>query len=103
MEKVMLGAAFAAAMLSAPVFAQQQWTERVQHSDLRLDRSVDVKKLDRRIWRAAQVACGSAPDYDVSGKNKVRRCHARTVASVADQRDQAIAAAQATALAARSR
>lgn len=103
MKKMMLWAALAASMLSAPVAAQRRWTERVAHHDLRLDRAADVERLNRRILRAAQAACGSAPDFDVRGRNDVRRCRVRTVASVADQRDRAIAAAQATALAARSR
>jgi UrcA family protein len=66
----------------------------VHTADLDLSRPAGVSTLDRRIAGAVRAACGAASDVDLAGKNRVARCRTDTMASVAAQRDQAIALAQ---------
>ena len=77
------------ALAEAPVIA----TSTVQTADLDLSTSKGQQALDRRLQRAANEVCGIASDADLEGKNEVRRCRADTLASVANERDQRIAAA----------
>ena len=98
MKTVLALAALAAAFTAAPAIAQgpiasSEGTIVVRTADLDLSTGRGVSKLDRRIRTAASLACGTASDFDVRGKNKVRRCRHDTIASVADQRQAAIASA----------
>lgn len=68
-------------------------TSIVQTSDLDLSSQSGQRALDRRLNQAVKEVCGIASDVDVAGKNDVRRCRAETLASLAEQRDQRIAAA----------
>ena len=75
--------------LAEPVIA----TSTVQTADLDLSSSKGQRALDRRLQLAAKEVCGSASDADIAGKNEVRRCRVETLARVASERDQRIAAA----------
>lgn len=68
-------------------------TVTVAHADLRLDRAADVRRLDRRIARAAEAVCGTASDADLAGRNAVIRCRTATIASVQSQRNVMLARA----------
>ena len=68
-------------------------TSTVQMADLDLSSSKGQKLLDRRLSQAVKEVCGTASDADVAGKNDVRRCRVETLAKVASERDQRIAAA----------
>ena len=97
MKTVLALAALAAAFTAAPAAAQEPiavsgGTIVVRTADLDLSSDRGVSKLDRRIRAAAGLACGTASDFDLRGKNKVRRCRSETIASVAPQREAAIAA-----------
>ena len=83
--------AFAAnpALAEAPVMV----TSTVQTADLDLSTLKGQQILDRRLGQAAKEVCGVASDVDLEGKNIVRKCRADTLASVANDRDQRIAAA----------
>jgi len=65
----------------------------VQTADLDLSTARDQQALDRRLNLAAKEVCGTASDADVAGKNEVRRCRVETLAGLAAERDQRIAAA----------
>lgn len=67
----------------------------VQTADLDLSSASGQRTLDLRLAQAAKEACGTASDFDIEGKNDVRRCRAETLASLADERNQRIAAASA--------
>ncbi|MCF2513749.1 UrcA family protein [Sphingomonas sp. G124] len=68
-------------------------TSTVHIADLDLSSKAGQRALDHRLSVAAKEVCGTAYDVDVAGKNDVRRCRAETLASVASDRDQRIAAA----------
>ncbi|HEY5723516.1 MAG TPA: UrcA family protein [Allosphingosinicella sp.] len=106
MKTVLALAALAAAFTAAPASAREPiavsgGTIAVRTADLDLSTDRGVSKLDRRIRAAATLACGTTSDFDVRGKNKARRCRAETIASVAPQRDAAIAPTLSTRLAAK--
>lgn len=67
----------------------------VQTADLDLGSAAGQRTLDLRLARAAKEACGTASDVDIEGKNEARRCRAETLAGLADERNQRIAAASA--------
>ena len=95
MKTVLALAALAAAFTAAPASAQEPiavsgGTVVVRTADLDLSTDRGVSKLDRRIRAAASLACGTASDFDLRGKNRVRRCRHDTIASVAAQRDAAL-------------
>lgn len=77
------------ALAETPVVA----TSIVETSDLDLSSQSGQRALDRRLNQAVKEVCGIASDVDVAGKNDVRRCRAETLASLAEERDQRIAAA----------
>jgi UrcA family protein len=77
------------ALAEPPVIA----TSTVQTADLDLSSQAGQQALDRRLRVAVKEVCGTASDFDVEGKNDVRRCRVETLASLADERDQHIAAA----------
>ncbi len=97
MKTALALAALAAAFTLAPAAAQEPiavsgGTIVVRTADLNLSSDLGVSKLDRRILTAAKLACGTASDFDLRGKNRVRRCLDETIAAVAPQREAAIAA-----------
>ncbi len=65
----------------------------VQIADLDLSSAAGQRALNHRLALAAKEVCGTASDIDVAGKNDVRRCRAETLAALASERDQRIAAA----------
>ncbi|WP_439568532.1 UrcA family protein [Sphingopyxis sp.] len=94
MKKLLILAALAAAPVSQPALAQSApatHSVAVQHRDLDLRTEAGAKSLDRRIWRAVVEVCGTAPDFDLKGKNDVRQCRADTRQLASAQAEQAIA------------
>lgn len=86
MQKLLILAALAAVSIGQPVSAQTAPANpsiAVAHKDLDLRTAAGTKALDRRIWRAVVQVCGTAPEFDLAGKNNVRQCRrdTRTVAS----------------------
>jgi UrcA family protein len=77
------------ALAEPPVIA----TATVQTADLDLSTAKGQRALDQRLNQAIKEVCGTASDADLAGKNNVRRCHAETLANLASERDQRIAAA----------
>jgi UrcA family protein len=70
----------------------------VQIADLDLSTAKGQQALDRRLNLAAREVCGTASDVDVAGKNEVRRCRVETLAGLAAERDQRIAAASSQSI-----
>lgn len=96
MKKLMILAAFAAVSAGQPASAQTTSANSsvaVAHRDLDLRTEAGAKTLDRRIWRAVVTVCGTAPDYDIEGKNEVRECRRDTRRVASAQADLAIAGA----------
>jgi UrcA family protein len=77
------------ALAEAPLVA----TSIVETVDLDLSSQSGQRTLDRRLNQAVKEVCGAASDADVAGKNDVRRCRVETLAGLASERDQRIAAA----------
>lgn len=50
-------------------------------------------RLDRRIARAADTACGTASSVDLVGQRRVRVCRSEAVRAALPQRDAALAQA----------
>lgn len=82
------------AFTATPALAEPTVTvsTTVQTADLDLSSSAGQRALDHRLSLAAKEVCGVASDVDIAGKNDVRRCRAETLASLASERDQRIAA-----------
>ena len=94
MQKLLILAALAAVSTGQPVAAQTvpaNPSVAVAHRDLDLRTEAGAKTLDRRIWRAVVAVCGTAPDYDIEGKNEVRACRRDTRRVASAQADLAIA------------
>lgn len=95
MQKLLILAALAATSAVQPALAQPaplaNPSVTVQHRDLDLSTEAGAKSLDRRIWRAVVEVCGTAPDYDLQGKNDVRQCRADTRQLASEQAEQVIA------------
>ena len=94
MQKLLILAALAAVSTGQPVSAQTAPANpsvAVAHRDLDLRTEAGAKTLDRRIWRAVVAVCGTAPDYDIEGKNEVRECRRDTRRVASAQADLAIA------------
>ena len=79
----------------APALAEPPMTvsTTVQTADLDLSSAAGQQALNHRLSLAAKEVCGAASDVDIAGKNDVRRCRAETLANLAGERDQRIAAA----------
>lgn len=86
---ILLAATATPALAEPPVIA----TSVVRTADLDLSSQRGQQALDRRLTQAVKEVCGIASDADIAGKNEVRRCRAETLVSLADERDQRIAAA----------
>ncbi|MHA4838052.1 UrcA family protein [Sphingopyxis sp. MSC1_008] len=94
MQKLLILAAFAAVSIGQPVSAQTAPANpsvAVAHRDLDLRTAAGTKALDRRIWRAVVEVCGTAPDFDIAGKNDVRACRRDTRALASAQADVVVA------------
>jgi UrcA family protein len=92
-----LAALAALAFTAAPAAAEApagSATVAVHYADLDLNSRAGVARLDRRIRAAVESACGATSDFDVRGKNEIKRCRADTLAAVAAQRDKVIASSQ---------
>lgn len=99
MSKLPILAALTAAFLAQPATAQPAPAPRtaiVAHADLNLATEKGARTLDRRIWRAVVAVCGTAPDYDLEGKNDVRECRRDTRALASAEAQQVIAEAART-------
>ncbi|MBA3942457.1 MAG: UrcA family protein [Sphingopyxis sp.] len=96
MKQILTLAALAAVSFGQPALAQSATatsTVAVEHRDLDLSSEAGAKALDRRIWRAVVEVCGTAPDYDIAGKNDVRQCRRDTKRVASAQADTVIASA----------
>ena len=96
MQKLLILAALAAVSTGQPASAQTAPANpsvAVAHRDLDLRTEAGAKALDRRIWRAVVAVCGTAPDYDIEGRNEVRQCRRDTRRVASAQADLAIAGA----------
>lgn len=94
MKKLLILAALAATSVGQPVLAQSAPANpsvAVAHRDLDLRTEAGTKSLDRRIWRAVVEVCGTAPDFDLKGKNDIRQCRADTRVAASAQAQQVIA------------
>ena len=94
MQKLLILAALAAVSIGQPVSAQTvpaNPSVAVAHKDLDLRTEAGTKALDRRIWRAVVTVCGTAPDFDIAGKNDVRQCRRDTRALASAQADVVVA------------
>ncbi len=82
------------AFTATPVLAEPPVlaTAKVEVADLDLRTLAGQRALDRRISHAVIEVCGTASDADVEGKNDVRRCRSETLARLADDRNERIAA-----------
>jgi len=97
MQKLPILAALTALVLGQPAAAQDAPATRtavVDHRDLDLSTDKGARTLDRRIWRAVVEVCGTAPDYDLEGKNQVRECRRDTRRLAAADAELAIAEAK---------
>lgn len=96
MKMMLTLAALAAVAPALPAHAEPAPAPRsvaVVHSDLDLSTARGANKLEHRIWRAVVTVCGSAPDYDLEGKNDVRHCRRDTMRQASADADRVIASA----------
>ncbi|USI78121.1 UrcA family protein [Sphingopyxis sp. USTB-05] len=96
MQKLLILAALAAVSIGQPASAQTAPANpsvAVAHKDLDLRTEAGTKALDRRIWRAVVEVCGTAPDFDIAGKNDVRQCRRDTKRVASAQADVVVASA----------
>ena len=95
MKKLLILAALTAASAGQPALAQSAPAANpsvaVAHRDLDLRTEAGTKSLDRRIWRAVVEVCGTAPDFDLQGKNDVRQCRVDTRLIATAQAERVIA------------
>ena len=68
-------------------------TVAVHYDDLDLRSAAGRSALDHRIRHAVRTACGEASPADLRGQNSVTACRQELTASLARQRDVALAAA----------
>lgn len=87
-------AALVAAVPSAPLLAEQPGRAVVSTAGLDLATEAGVRALDLRILHAASAACGIPSSADAQGRAKRNECRDQVTASVAPQRDAAIALAR---------
>jgi len=96
MKMILTLAALTAAASALPAHAEPAPAPRsatVVHSDLDLDSARGAHRLERRIWRAVVAVCGSAPDYDLEGKNDVQQCRRDTMRQASAEAERVIASA----------
>ncbi|MCW1429665.1 UrcA family protein [Novosphingobium sp. JCM 18896] len=95
MLKIALSAALLAAVLPAPVLAQDNLPDvRVYYGDLDLADPAAVRTFDRRLANAVEAACPSdAGLREVTRLREIAACRTAKQASVATLRQSALAAA----------
>jgi UrcA family protein len=106
MLKFSIIAAVLASLLVQPARAAEaadvRRSARVAYADLDLSSDAGVTRLDRRINRAIEQLCFEPGSIvDLRSSLVARRCREAAKASLAEQRQQVIAAARRPALAAR--
>lgn len=84
---------FAMTFAAQSASAAETHSIHVTSADLRLDNPRDQNLLDRRISRAAGIACGTPSNIDLVGQRMARKCRAEAAARVAPRRQQLIARA----------
>lgn len=90
----------AGAIKAAPALAEtpapdaQTYVSYVHTSDLDLGSNAGQRVLGQRLSQAAREVCGTASDFDLEGKNAVRKCRDEAIARAADQREAALAASK---------
>ena len=93
MTKIFLATLLAFTATPALAESPVTFTSTVQTADLDLSTAKGQRALDLRLGQAVKEVCGTASDFDIAGKNDVRRCRAETLALIASERDQRIARA----------
>ena len=96
MQKLLILAALAAVSTGQPASAQTVSANPSgagAHRALGRGTEAGTRTLDRRIWRAVVAVCGTAPDYDIEGRNEVRQCRRDTRRVASAEADLAIAGA----------
>jgi UrcA family protein len=85
----------AAAIRAAPALAETNSSEIavsvVNTADLDLTSEAGQRQLDKRLTNAAREVCGTASDFDLEGKNEVRECRDRVLASAREKGEALIA------------
>jgi UrcA family protein len=97
MKKHLILAALVTIQLGVPAYAEPASTQRtafIHHSDLDLATKSGQDRLKHRIWRAAANVCGTAHEFDLEGKNEVRKCRRETAQVASAQADELVAAAR---------
>jgi UrcA family protein len=85
-------AAIAATCLVAPASVQVALPSLVVRvADLDLSRTRDLRRLDRRISRAAATVCQPESQLDLEGINSALQCRRDTLAASRQLRDHAVA------------
>ena len=81
--------------VATPIHAEPtvRETSVVKTADLNLSSEAGQRVLERRIALAVAEVCGTASDFDLAGRNEVRRCRVETRAKAASDREQRIATA----------
>ncbi|HEU5286710.1 MAG TPA: UrcA family protein [Sphingomicrobium sp.] len=84
-----------AAIKAAPALAQAPGGETsislVRTADLDLGSEAGRRQLDQRLAHAAREVCGTASDFDVEGKNAVRKCRGETLAKARARLESVVA------------
>jgi UrcA family protein len=96
MKTLLILTALAASLGASPVAAQAPAAgDRVvvSYADLDLASQSGIRTLNRRILTAVQIACGTASDADLHGKNVVSECRSTTFEQAASQVRGAVALA----------
>lgn len=98
---LMIAAVAASCLVTSAQAGTCQHAVAVRHADLNLRTPKGVARLDRRIWRAADEACGAVSTTDLVGMNRRSRCVVAAVAAAGPQRDAVLALSPAPQLGAR--
>ena len=93
MTKIFLATLLAVTATPALAEPPALFTANVEVADLDLRSAAGQRALDRRLAQAVIEVCGTASDVDIEGKNEVRRCRSETLARLASDRNERIAAA----------
>ena len=97
MKMLLILAALASVSVGSPAFAEPaapQRTATVQHSDLDLSTKAGTDRLKHRVWRAVAEVCGTTSEFDIEGKNDIRKCRRDTARLAVADADQLVADAQ---------
>ncbi len=100
MKTIILAAALAAALAPTAADAQKRRDIRVPVADLDLRTSDGLAVLDKRLRRAAAIACGTAYPLDEVAVADMNRCRADALARATATREAVLERARARQLAA---